>query len=86
VLTRLDGEDRPLAVFAEVGRPREPGHPAPFHDRIIFDGIATWYIVKELAQHLGTSEASAGQTLIAAMDKACPGYTVGADGVARAVG
>ena len=37
VLTRLDGEDRPLAVFAEVGRPREPGHPAPFHDRITFD-------------------------------------------------
>jgi hypothetical protein len=37
VLTRLDGEDRPLAVFAEVGRPRNPGYPAPFHDWITFD-------------------------------------------------
>jgi hypothetical protein len=37
VLTRFDDEDRPLAVFAEVGRPRDPGHPAPFHDRITFD-------------------------------------------------
>ena len=37
VLTQLDGEDRPVAVFAEVGRPRDPGHPAPFCDRITFD-------------------------------------------------
>ena len=37
VLTRFDDEDRPLAVFAEVGRPRDPGHPAPFHDRITVD-------------------------------------------------
>jgi hypothetical protein len=37
VLTRFDGLDRPLAVFAEVGWPRDPGHAAPFHDRITFD-------------------------------------------------
>jgi hypothetical protein len=30
VFTRLDSVNSPLAVVAEVGHPREPGHPAPF--------------------------------------------------------
>jgi hypothetical protein len=34
VLTWVEGEDRPLAVFAEVGRPRNPKHLASFHERI----------------------------------------------------
>jgi hypothetical protein len=37
VLTRLDSVNRPLADVAEVGLPREPGHAAPFHERISFD-------------------------------------------------
>src|SRR4051812_3808729 len=37
VLTRCDDEDRPVAVIAEVSRPRDPGHPPLFHDRITAD-------------------------------------------------
>ncbi len=37
VLTQLDGEDRPRAVFAKGGGPCDPGHRAPSCDRITFD-------------------------------------------------
>ena len=46
-------------------------------------GSVTRYVVKDLADHLGTSMEAAGQFMDAAMAADCPNLRVGADGVAR---
>jgi hypothetical protein len=46
-------------------------------------GVTTEAVVDELASTLGKTKAGAGQILAMIMDTACPGLTVGADGVAR---
>jgi hypothetical protein len=46
-------------------------------------GSVTRYVVKDLADHLGTSMEAAGQFMDAAMEADCPNLRVGADGVAR---
>lgn len=50
---------------------------------MLVGGTTTQYVVEELAQNLGKSEAGAGQIMIIAMETACPGLSVGTDGVAR---
>src|ERR1700751_2051422 len=44
MLSRSKGEDGPLAVFAEIGCTRDPGHLAPFHERITshFGDVIHW--------------------------------------------
>ena len=42
--------------------------------------VTTNGMVNDIAEYLGTSEASAGQVLAVAMDTACTGYTVAANG------
>jgi Protein of unknown function (DUF732) len=46
-------------------------------------GAVTRYVVKDLADHLGTSMEAAGQFMDAAMVADCPNLHVGSDGVAR---
>ena len=45
--------------------------------------VTTLGIVKTIAGHTGQSEAGAGQVLALAMDTACQGYTVAANGTTR---
>ena len=51
--------------------------------QMLVGGTTTQYVVEELAQNLGKSEAGTGQIMIIAMETACPGLSVGTDGVAR---
>jgi hypothetical protein len=46
-------------------------------------GAATWYVVKALAERLGTTMQAADQVMDAAMAADCPSLKVGLDGVAR---
>jgi hypothetical protein len=46
-------------------------------------GSVTRYVVKDLADHLGTSMEAAGQFMDGAMEADCSNLHVGADGVAR---
>lgn len=48
------------------------------HDSVVVD-----YVVKDLAEHLGTSMMAADQVMDAAMAADCPNLHVRADGVAR---
>jgi len=54
--------------------------------QMLIGGDATWYIVQDMSEELGVSHATAGQVMDAAMEDACPGLTVGADGVAKPSG
>lgn len=47
------------------------------------DGVTSGYVVKDLAQHLGTTMQAADQVLDQAMEADCPNLHIGADGVAR---
>ncbi|TXH13030.1 MAG: DUF732 domain-containing protein [Gammaproteobacteria bacterium] len=51
--------------------------------QMLTGGVTTEAVVDELASTLGKTKAGAGQILAMIMDTACPGLTVGADGVAR---
>lgn len=46
-------------------------------------GSVTWYVVKDLGEHLGTTKQAAGQVMDGAMQADCPNLKVGPDGVAR---
>jgi len=51
--------------------------------QMLRSGVTTESVVRELASELGKTMAGAGQILNIAMETACPGLTVGYDGVAR---
>ena len=51
--------------------------------QMLTGGATTEAVVDELAGELGKTKTGAGQILAMILDTACPGLTVGADGVAR---
>ncbi|KUH86481.1 MULTISPECIES: DUF732 domain-containing protein [unclassified Mycobacterium] len=51
--------------------------------QMLVGGSATWFIVDDVSEQLGVSEATADQVVNVAMDTACPGLVVGPDSVAR---
>lgn len=76
---------------------RARGHVTGSDDQILKIGRGTCFmvtqgevttlgIVKTIAGHTGQSEAGAGQVLALAMDTACQGYTVAANGTTKPVG
>jgi hypothetical protein len=54
--------------------------------QMLAGGVTTEAVVNELANDLGKTKAGAGKILAIAMETACPGMSVGADGVARPAG
>jgi hypothetical protein len=51
--------------------------------QMLVGGDTTSFIVEDVSQQLGVSPNRAGSTMDAAMETACPGLVVGADGAAH---
>jgi hypothetical protein len=51
--------------------------------KMLRQGTVTGYVVKDLADHMGTTMEWADQVMDGGMAADCPNLTVGADGVAR---
>lgn len=81
--------NRGEAIFLNNVRGQYPGDDATLLRigrgtcNMLRGGVTTSYTVRDIAGHLQTTEAHAGQLLITAMEYICPGLTVGTDGVAR---